>query len=125
MRSTLNLVVLPLALGVVACAGLDSAGAKAALAVTGGDPVAYRCAGNVRIVARYFSLSDGSLSFVKVAMPDGREHTLPTAMSASGARYTDERELVWWTKGRGAFAEARDAGGQWHLLHGDCVQAGD
>ena len=48
-----------------------------------------------RFVARYGSLSDDSLSFVKVTMPDGRQWTLPRAVAASGERYTDER-VVWW-----------------------------
>jgi len=43
-------------------------------------------------VARYGYLSDGSLQFVKVLMPNGKEYTLPSLVSASGARFTDEHE---------------------------------
>ena len=52
--------------------------------------VVYRCEGGERIEARYYSLSDKSLDFVKVLLPDGREVTLPQAMSASGVRYTND-----------------------------------
>ena len=62
-------------------------------------------------MARYGSLADGSLHFVKVEMPDGCVRTLPQAMSASGARYTDDRDLVWWTHqetvGKGVGPEKR------------------
>ena len=66
-------------------------------------------------------LSDSSLYFVKVTLPGGKNCTLPQVMSASGVRYTDDREVVWWTKGSGAFAETRDSAGQWVKLF-DCVE---
>lgn len=64
------------------------------LAVTGGTPVVYQCANGDCIVARYYSLSDGSLDFVKVTMPESREYTLPHVVSASGARYTDDHHVL-------------------------------
>ena len=57
------------------------------LTVTGGEPVIYACANGDRLVARYYSLSDDSLRFVKILFPDGREYTLPQVISGSGARY--------------------------------------
>lgn len=90
------------------------------LAVTGGEPVIYSCDNGDRVVARYYSLSDESLCFVKVLFSDGREYTLPQVLSASGARYTDDMELVWWIKGDQAYVEKRDHQGEWQPLYSDC-----
>ena len=92
------------------------------LEVEGGEPIRYQCEGGERIVARYYSLSDKSLHFVKVTMPDGKEYTLPNVLSASGARYTDDHLWVWWTKGESAFAETRDQSGEWHAAYEGCQQ---
>lgn len=83
------------------------------LTVKGANKVTYITGNGDHIIARYFSLSDGTLDFVKVILPDNKEYTLPQVMSASGVRYTDDRELVWWTKADSAFAEVRDGNGQW------------
>jgi membrane-bound inhibitor of C-type lysozyme len=90
------------------------------LSVRGGEPVVYQCEDGKQLIARYYTLSDRSLGFVKLVMPDGREFTLPNVVSASGARYTDDRELVWWIKGDSAFAETRDQNGEWQPLYKDC-----
>jgi len=90
------------------------------LTVTGGEPVIYACANGDRLVARYYSLSDDSLRFVKILFPDGREYTLPQVISGSGARYTDDGELLWWIKGDEAKAEIRDENGEWKDLCGEC-----
>lgn len=92
------------------------------LEVEGGEPSSYQCEGGERIVARYYSLSDKSLHFVKVTMPDGQEHTLPNVLSASGARYTDDHLWVWWTKGESAFAQTRDQSGEWYVEYDGCQQ---
>lgn len=68
-------------------------------------------------MARYGSLSDGSLHFVKVEMPIGRRYTLPQVVSASGVRYTDERELVWWTHQGTVRVDTRDADGNWETKY--------
>lgn len=83
------------------------------LTVLIGPPVHYASPNGDRFVAKYGSLSDGSLSFVKLVMPGGREYTLPQAVSASGVRYTDERELVWWTHQDTVRVDIRDAQGNW------------
>lgn len=90
------------------------------LTVSGGEPVTYVCANGDRLVARYYSLSDESLRFVKILFPDGREYTLPQVISGSGARYTDDGELLWWIKGDEARAEIRDENGEWKELCGEC-----
>ena len=83
------------------------------LTVNIGKPVYYISGQGDRFAARYGSLSDGSLHFVKVTMPDGREYTLPQVISASGVRYTDERELVWWTHQGTVRVDVRDTEGNW------------
>ena len=92
------------------------------LTVEGGELITYRCEGGEQITARYYSLSDKSLHFVKLVLPDGQEQTLPNAMSASGARYTDDRLWVWWTKGETGFAETRDQNGTWVVKYQNCEQ---
>lgn len=90
------------------------------LVVTGGEPVVYRCGNGDCLAARYYGLSDGSLNFVKVLFPDGREYTLPQVLSASGARYTDDAELIWWVKGERVYVEKRDESGEWRPLYEEC-----
>jgi len=95
------------------------------LTVTGGDAITYQCDNGAQIVARYYSLSDKSLDFVKVCTPDGKEYTLPQVLSGSGVRYSDDRELVWWTKGASAFAEMRDQNGDWQVRYNNCAESGN
>ena len=99
-----------MALSLVGCAEKSH---EPELTVRVGQPVHYMSENGDRFVARYGSLSDKSLSFAKVQMPDGREYTLPQVISGSGVRYTDERELVWWTHQGTALVEMRDAEGDW------------
>ena len=89
-------------------------------AVRGGETVTYRCQKGERIVASYYTLSDDSLHFVKLRMPDGRERTLPQGLSASGARYTDEGQWVWWIKGDSARLETRGPEGEWRSTYEEC-----
>jgi len=78
-----------------------------------GPPVYYKSETGEHFEARYGSLSDGSLNFVKVKMPDGRKYTLHQAISGSGARYTDDREIVWWEHQGTVRVDVRDAEGNW------------
>jgi membrane-bound inhibitor of C-type lysozyme len=94
------------------------------LTVNGGEAVSYQCGNGEQIVARYYALSDKSLDFVKLFMPDGKEYTLPQVMSGSGVRYSDDRELVWWAKGASAFAEVRDQNGEWQVHYDNCTESG-
>jgi len=107
-----HIIVITALLGVILC-GCAGKRNPMALTVCGGDPIIYESDSGDRIVARYYTLSDHSLDFVKVAVPGGKEFTLPHVLSASGVRYTDDSELVWWTKGNTAFAEVRGENGQW------------
>lgn len=117
-RLVLALVVSMALAGLSGCGGAT----KETLTVTGGEPIVYQCENGEEITARYYSLSDNSLDFVKLSMPDGQEYTLPQVLSASGVRYTDDRVLVWWTKGDSAFAQSRDDTGEWQTTYEDCQQ---
>jgi membrane-bound inhibitor of C-type lysozyme len=85
----------------------------------------YRTPESVTIRADYYELSDRSLSFVKIRLPDRPEITLPRAFSASGVRYTDDFQYVWWTKGDQAFCEIREPDGSWSMLYQDCREVSD
>ena len=124
--ATLAMVATIAAIALTSMIALSSCSLSAArqenLTVTGGKTITYLCETGEKITARYFALSDKSLEFVKLQMPDGKNYTLPLALSASGARYTDDRELVWWTKGDSAFAQRRDTNGEWQIVY-NCREA--
>jgi membrane-bound inhibitor of C-type lysozyme len=84
-----------------------------------GPPVTYESANGEKFVARYGSLSDGTLHFIKLKMPNGREYTLPQTVSGSGARYTDDREVVWWEHRGTVRVDGRGAGGKWVTKYSD------
>jgi membrane-bound inhibitor of C-type lysozyme len=71
------------------------------LHAAGGNAITYHCDKAKTVIARYYNLSDGSLSFVKLSL-NGKVYTLPQVVSGSGARYTSEHDVEWWTKGDGA-----------------------
>ena len=77
------------------------------------QPTYWRSPNGERFVARHGRLSDDSLSFVKVTMPDGRQWTLPQASAASGVRYTDEHTLVWWEHQGTVRVDVRRDDGEW------------
>ena len=90
-----------------------SAQDDAPLTVKLGPPVEYESGDGKRFIARYGSLSDDSLHFIKVTMPDARVYTLPQVVSGSGVRYTDEMEILWWTHQGKVRVDVRDASGKW------------
>ena len=92
---------------------------KTELTANLGPPVHYRSESGEQFMARYGSLSDGSLHFVKLTMPDGQKYTLPQVISGSGVRYTDEREIVWWTHQGTVRVDVRDAEGKWTTRYFD------
>ena len=96
-----------------------SAKAKEALTVEIGPVIHYESKDGKKFTARYGSLSDGSLHFVKITMPDGNKYTLPQVISGSGVRYTDEREVVWWTHQGTVRVDARDSEGKWVTKYSD------
>ena len=80
----------------------------------------YRCEGFGIVEAQYYSPVGSGHHFVHLLMPDGKEHILPQAISASGARYTDDEGLLWWIKGDSAILEVRDKTGAWQTVSDDC-----
>ncbi len=120
LKSAATLIFMTALLCLGSCAAPARASNKEGLGVQGGGSVTYLTENGEEIQARYYSLSDDSLHFVKLTLPDGKLYTLPNVMSASGARYTDDFELVWWTKGDGAFAEMRAEDGEWIMRYADC-----
>ena len=96
-----------------------SANAQENLTVDIGPPVYYENKTGEKFEARYGSLSDGTLHFIKLKMPNGREYTLPQAVSGSGARYTDDREIVWWEHRGTVRVDVRGADGKWVTEYSD------
>ena len=85
----------------------------------------YRCEGFGIVEAQYYSPVGSDRHFVHLIMPDGTEHILLQALSASGARYTDDEGLLWWIKGDSAILEVRDETGAWQTVSDNCrVEAG-
>lgn len=76
----------------------------------------YICLDQSRIEARYFSLTDDSLNFVKIKMPDGEKHTLPQVIAASGARYSDEHSIQFWIKGNAMTLYAMGEEDEWKKI---------
>ena len=85
-----------------------------------GASVSYRCSSGERLEATYYELRDRSLAFVRLRLPDGRQLTLPQIASASGARFSADRELTWWIKGNSGFLQQRDSEGEWRVTLKDC-----
>jgi membrane-bound inhibitor of C-type lysozyme len=117
-----NLAILLCALVALACLSGCGSTKEEQLTVTGGEIHTYQCEGGEQITVRYYALSDKSLQFVKVTLPDGQVQTLPNAMSGSGARYTDDRLWVWWNKGETGFVETRNDNGEWYTAYNNCLE---
>jgi membrane-bound inhibitor of C-type lysozyme len=82
----------------------------------------YRCANGERLEASYGGLKDGSLSFVRLTLPDGQQLTLPQVASGSGARFSADQDVTWWSKGSGGFLQRRDANGNWQVSLDSCEE---
>lgn len=92
------------------------------LKVKVGQEIYYQSEKGETFTARYCSLSDGSLNFVKVTMPNGKEYTLPQVISASGARYTDDGKLTWWEHHGTVRIDMRDSTGEWKTMYQELRQ---
>ena len=90
------------------------------LSVVQGETLRYRCGGGEIIEANYGSLSDRSLSFVRLRLPQGRVLTLPQVASGSGARYSADHAFTWWSKGNSGFLQERDDEGEWRITLDAC-----
>ena len=92
-----------------------------ALGVSPGMAYVYETNTGERLDVTYYTLTDDSLDFVRVVLPDGQKYTLPQTVSASGARYSDGMYLVWWNKGDTALVEVRGKDGEWTSLYEECT----
>ena len=114
ITATLSIIILAVSL----CAFVANP-SKTIPTVAIGQPVYYENKNGDQFLARYGSLSDGSLHFVKVKMPDGQEYTLHQGISGSGARYTNDREMVWWEHQGTVRVDVRDAEGKWKTKYSE------
>ena len=85
-----------------------------------GESVNYLCERGERLEATYYALSDQSLAFVRLRLPDGRQLTLPQIASASGARFSADSDVTWWIKGNSGSLQQRNAQGAWSVTLKDC-----
>ncbi len=69
--------------------------------------------GTITVQASHYNLSDGSLAFVKLDVPDMGSYTLPQVLSGDGTRYTVDMNIVWWERGDTAIIQTRDDNGDW------------
>ncbi|MDX9827414.1 MAG: MliC family protein [Spirochaetia bacterium] len=76
----------------------------------------YICTDDSLMKVRYYSLTDNSLYFVKIVMSDGNEYTLPQVIAASGARYSDDRNIQFWIKGDSMTLYSLGAKGEWEKI---------
>ncbi len=83
--------------------------------INAGGEYLYECSDGSTVKANFYSLSDDSLYFVKVSMED-KEYTLPQLVSASGARYSDEREVEFWVKGDEVTISRMNDDGEWNVI---------
>jgi membrane-bound inhibitor of C-type lysozyme len=84
--------------------------------------VEYKTETNEIIKATYYKLDANEIYFVKVELPDNSIIVLPNNVSASGVRYTDDREYVWWEKGTQAILEKRDSNGIFQVIYSNCIE---
>jgi len=47
---------------------------------------------------------------------EDKEYTLPQLVSASGARYSDEREVEFWIKGDEVTISRMNDDGEWNVI---------
>ncbi len=62
----------------------------------GSAPITYKCEDNKTVIAQYFNSEDTGISMVKMTL-DSKTNFLPQVVSASGARYTTNMGIEWWT----------------------------
>ncbi|TGL15029.1 MliC family protein [Leptospira meyeri] len=78
--------------------------------------VEYQGDNDQKVMAVYHNPCDEKDTFsVTLKFPRGNSITLNQSMAASGVRYTDDKTLVWWTKGDQAFMMKPDGKGDWEI----------
>ncbi|TGK81994.1 lysozyme inhibitor [Leptospira noumeaensis] len=78
--------------------------------------VVYQATDGQRITAVYHNPTNDESEFsVTLKFPSGQSVTLNQGAAASGVRYTDDKTLVWWTKGGGAIMMKPDGKNDWEI----------
>lgn len=78
--------------------------------------VVYQDKNGQKVTAVYHNPSDGKDTFsVTLKIPNRQPIILKQGFAASGVRYTDDKTLVWWTKGGEAFIMEPDGKGDWEI----------
>lgn len=72
---------------------------------------------SITVQASHYNLSDGSMAFVKLDIPNMGSYTLPQVLSGDGTRYTVDMNIVWWEKGNTAIIQTRDDNGEWQTAY--------
>ena len=98
------------------CSSCNGKNKEDKLKIIVGKEYKYRFNDDSIVQARFYSLSDNSLSFVKVRMEDGKEYTLPQLISGSGVRYSTERDIEFWVKGDGVIISRMNENGEWKVI---------
>jgi membrane-bound inhibitor of C-type lysozyme len=93
-----------------------STNAKAKLSVELDQEVEYQCSDGSKVNARFYTLTDNSLSFVKIKITKEKEYTLPQVIAASGVRYSDEYSIQIWTKGNEMTLYKMNEDREWEII---------
>lgn len=118
-QAKLKILFLYVLLFVQGCSPFKVFSTDIELQVSAGEVIVYQCESNDQITVRYYSLSDSSLSFVKLHLPNESEITLPNVLSASGVSYSSGS--VKWSENNGrASIYIQDKDRQWQPLYMKC-----
>ncbi|XDD46629.1 MliC family protein [Leptospira sp. WS39.C2] len=72
--------------------------------------------GNQINVVYHNPLDENNNYFVTLKVPGEKTISLNQSIAASGVRYTDDKTLVWWTKGDGAIMMKPDKNEDWKII---------
>lgn len=120
MQQIFSLFCLCMMLSLSGCQRLNSASVSESLTLITGNSEIYQCEGDSEVVVQYYSLSDNSLSFIKLNLPGEAEITLPRTLSASGEQYSNGA-ITWWVKSETGAVQVRGQDSGWHDLYKKCV----
>ncbi|WGK70120.1 MliC family protein [Candidatus Haliotispira prima] len=99
------------------CHNLFARGTQSDLTVIIRDPLIFYSQNDEKFVVTYGDLSDDSLSFLKIILPDGSEKTLIRVVSGSGERFS-ERDFEWWEhQGTVCLSKRDDETREWIKCH--------
>ena len=91
-------------------------GGQDSLTVIHSGQAVYTGIGEETAIVDYYLLSDSSLHFIKLHLPDTAEYTLPQTVSGSGVRYSDGMDMTWWERADSAMIQRMDTLGNWETI---------